>query len=165
MARLPSASTGLIVFVEPDDVVRFLRGADDVVVPTDDGEYMVNGKSGESLEELVERANRIRAREGLPAFLILPPSLAKLVPDSKPVSPTFVSPPSLGEAVLLFLVPAERVEEKLGDFAALFQRAFERRGRRFAIACYYWHVAGVAAAYAGRGIIRLAWAWRLFGSA
>ena len=66
--------TGLVVVAGPDDVVRYLRRADDVVVATDDGAYMVNGRFRENLEELVKRANRIRARQRQPLFQLMPMS-------------------------------------------------------------------------------------------
>lgn len=69
-----SASDDLAVLASPDDIVRFLRQRDDVVVR--DGEtYLVNGRFRESLGQLAERANRIRARERLPAFQLMPMSL------------------------------------------------------------------------------------------
>jgi hypothetical protein len=75
----PYASTGdgLIVLAGPDDVVRYLRRADDVVVPADDGTYIVNGRFRESLEELVKRANRMRGRQRVPVFQLFPPNLAQ----------------------------------------------------------------------------------------
>jgi hypothetical protein len=79
----PHASTGngLIVLAGPDDVVRYLRRADDVVVPTKDGAYLVNGRFCESLEELVKRANRIRSRQRLPVFRLMPASFARAAED------------------------------------------------------------------------------------
>ena len=77
----PFASTGLVVLAGPDDVVRYLRRADDVVVATDDGAYMVNGRFRESLEELVKRANRIRARQRQPLFQLMPMSFARVAED------------------------------------------------------------------------------------
>ena len=65
----------------PDDVVRYLRRADDVVVATDDGAYMVNGRFRENLEELVKRANRIRARQRQPLFQLMPLSFARVAED------------------------------------------------------------------------------------
>jgi hypothetical protein len=69
------ASTGPIVWAGPDDVVQYLRQRDDVIVPTQDGAYMVNGRFRESLEELVKRANRMRTRQRQPLFQLMPPSL------------------------------------------------------------------------------------------
>jgi len=52
--------------------VRYLRRRDEVVVPTADGAFLVNGRSRESLEELFQRANRMRVRDQLPQFVSLP---------------------------------------------------------------------------------------------
>ena len=51
-----------------DEVVRFLRQQDHVVVREDDGRFLVNGRFKLVAAELIERANRIRARQGKPAF-------------------------------------------------------------------------------------------------
>jgi hypothetical protein len=69
------------VLAGPDDVVRYLRRRDDVVVPADDGTYIVNGRFRESLEELVERANRMRARQRLPVFNLMPLSFVRAAED------------------------------------------------------------------------------------
>jgi hypothetical protein len=53
-------------------VVRYLRQCDDVVVTAGDGAFLVNGRFREPLEQLVERANRIRTRQRLPQFVLLP---------------------------------------------------------------------------------------------
>jgi hypothetical protein len=62
----PDQSSGQIVSVE--DVIRFLRQRDDVVVPQENGEFLVNGRFRMRFEELLARANRIRAREGKSKF-------------------------------------------------------------------------------------------------
>ena len=51
-----------------DEVVRYLRQQDDVVVPQDGGEFLVNARFRLRLAELVSRANRMRARQGKPEF-------------------------------------------------------------------------------------------------
>jgi hypothetical protein len=51
-----------------EDVVRFLRQQDDVVVPQENGNFLVNSRFQMPLSELVARANRIRARQGKPVF-------------------------------------------------------------------------------------------------
>jgi hypothetical protein len=53
-----------------DEVVRFLRQQDDVVVPQAPGEFLVNARFRLPLDELVNRANRIRARQGKPEFVV-----------------------------------------------------------------------------------------------
>jgi hypothetical protein len=51
-----------------DDIVRYLRQRDDVVVPQEDGGYLVNGRFRMTASELVVRANRMRTREKKPTF-------------------------------------------------------------------------------------------------
>ena len=51
-----------------EEVVRFLRRQDDVVVRQNDGEFLVNGRFRLGAGQLVERANRMRARQGKPPF-------------------------------------------------------------------------------------------------
>ncbi len=51
-----------------DEVVRYLRQQDDVVVPQEDGEFLVNGRFRLALAELISRANRMRARQGKTEF-------------------------------------------------------------------------------------------------
>jgi|SRR4051812_33365257 len=58
----PSPNPGL------DEVVRYLRQQDDVVVPQGAGEFLLNGRFRVDTTELVSRANRIRSRHGKPAF-------------------------------------------------------------------------------------------------
>jgi hypothetical protein len=51
-----------------EEVVRFLRQQDDIVVRQSDGEFLVNGRFRLGPADLVERANRMRARQRKPAF-------------------------------------------------------------------------------------------------
>lgn len=51
-----------------DEIVRYLRQQDDVVVPQEDGSYLVNGRFRMPAAELTQRANRMRRRQGQPAF-------------------------------------------------------------------------------------------------
>ena len=53
-----------------DEIVRYLRQQDDVVVSQEDGWYFVNGRLRMSVAELAARANRIRSRQQKPAFQI-----------------------------------------------------------------------------------------------
>jgi hypothetical protein len=53
-----------------DEIVRYLRQQDDVVVSQEDGWYLVNGRFRMSVAELAARANRIRSRQQKPAFQI-----------------------------------------------------------------------------------------------
>ena len=54
-----------------EEVVRFLRQQDDVVVREDNGKFLINGRFRLGLEQLVERANRMRTRQGKPEFQVL----------------------------------------------------------------------------------------------
>ena len=51
-----------------DDIVRYLRQQDDVVVSQENGEFLVNGRFRMPLADLVGRANRMRERQGKPKF-------------------------------------------------------------------------------------------------
>jgi hypothetical protein len=62
----PSPETTPITSVQ--EVIRYLRQQDDVVVPQEDGEYLVNGRFRMGPDELVDRANRMRSRQGKPEF-------------------------------------------------------------------------------------------------
>jgi hypothetical protein len=53
-----------------DEIVRYLRQQDDIVVSQEDGWYLVNGRFRMSVAELTARANRIRSRQQKPAFQI-----------------------------------------------------------------------------------------------
>jgi hypothetical protein len=52
----------------PEDVVRYLRQQDDVVVPQEGGQFLVNARFRLGLDELVSRANRMRSRQRKPEF-------------------------------------------------------------------------------------------------
>lgn len=52
----------------PDDIVRYLRQQDDIVVPEGTGAFLVNGRFRLELPELVSRANKMRGRQGKPEF-------------------------------------------------------------------------------------------------
>jgi hypothetical protein len=47
-----------------DDVIRYLRQEHDVVVPQGNNEFLVNARFRMSLAELINRANRMRVRQG-----------------------------------------------------------------------------------------------------
>jgi hypothetical protein len=51
-----------------DDIVRYLRQQDDIVVPQGEGAFLVNGRFRLELSELVARANKMRGRQGKPEF-------------------------------------------------------------------------------------------------
>jgi hypothetical protein len=63
-----AAPTGAVSLPAPDEVVRFLRRNDDVVVSAGPGTYLVNGWFRESTKDLIARANRIRARRNQPPY-------------------------------------------------------------------------------------------------
>lgn len=52
-----------------DDIVRYLRQQDDVVVPNGDGTYLINARFRLGFADLVDRANKMRRRQGKPEFL------------------------------------------------------------------------------------------------
>jgi len=54
--------------VSVDDIVRYLRQQDDVVVPQENGDFLVNGRFHMPFADLVGRANRMRERQGKPKF-------------------------------------------------------------------------------------------------
>lgn len=51
-----------------DDVIRYLRQQDDVVVPEGDNQFLVNARFHLDLAELVAKANRSRVRQKKPRF-------------------------------------------------------------------------------------------------
>jgi hypothetical protein len=61
-----------------EDIVRYLRQQDDVVVPQGNGEFVVNGRFHLPISELVTRANKMRRRQGKPEFGLVgsPPVVA-----------------------------------------------------------------------------------------
>ena len=61
-----------------DDIVRYLRQQDDVVVSHENGEFLVNGRFQMPFADLVSRANRMRERQGKPKFEL--PSAASVLP-------------------------------------------------------------------------------------
>ena len=54
--------------VSADEVVRYLRQQDDIVVQYGEGGYLVNGRFQLSLPDLISRANKMRNRQGKPDF-------------------------------------------------------------------------------------------------
>ena len=70
----PNSST-VEISASIDDIVRYLRQRDDVVVPQERGEFLVNGRFRLPMAELVSRANRMRQRQCKPEFRLvdLPP--------------------------------------------------------------------------------------------
>ena len=67
--RTQNAPSPEITFITSvQEVIRYLRQQDDVVVPQEDGHYLVNGRFRMGPDELVDRANRMRSRQGKPEF-------------------------------------------------------------------------------------------------
>ena len=60
------------ILVHADDVMQYLRQHDDVVFRGAEGAYLVNGRFHETLEQLVQRANRIRSRRKMASFVLAP---------------------------------------------------------------------------------------------
>ena len=54
-----------------EEIIRYLRQQDDVVVPQENGQFLVNGRFHMSLADLAARANRMRARQQKPAFELI----------------------------------------------------------------------------------------------
>jgi hypothetical protein len=63
-AELQESVPGAII----DDIIRYLRQQDDVVVSQEDGSYLINGRFRMTTSELIMRANRMRTRQRKPAF-------------------------------------------------------------------------------------------------
>jgi len=51
-----------------DEIVRYLRQQNDVVVRQENGDFLVNSRFKLPLEGLISRANRMRTRQGKPEF-------------------------------------------------------------------------------------------------
>ena len=68
--------SNLAVWASIDDVVRYLRQRDDVVVPNGDGQFLVNGRFSEDTTTLVARANKVRQRHHKPPFQLVPNGFA-----------------------------------------------------------------------------------------
>lgn len=88
-------SVGLI-----DDIVRYLRQQDDVVVLQGNGEYLINGRFRVTPAELLIRANRMRSRQGKPAFEVCNGALFAGEPSAK-THPLFWEEPSATASVRL----------------------------------------------------------------
>jgi hypothetical protein len=60
-----------VITASEDDVVRYLRQQDEVVVRSEDGVFCLNGRFRMVLSELVAKANRMRIRQGKPTFTLI----------------------------------------------------------------------------------------------
>jgi hypothetical protein len=70
-----------IVSASIEEIVRFLRQQNDVVVSQENG-FLVNGRFRMPFADLIARANRMRSRQGKPVFLLT---------DETPVGPEKIS--------------------------------------------------------------------------
>jgi hypothetical protein len=82
-----------------DDIVRYLRQQDDVVVLQEDGGYLVNGRFRMTASELVARANRMRMRQRKPAFEVANGALSSGAPAAKS-HPLFWEEPPANEPLV-----------------------------------------------------------------
>ena len=71
-----TVSSSFAVLASMQEVITFLRRCDDVIVSTPEGKFLVNGRFHENATELLQRANRIRNRQGKPPFEVLAPNVA-----------------------------------------------------------------------------------------
>ena len=66
------AGVDMAVWANLDDIVRYLRQRDDVVVSAEGGMFLVNGRFRLDPDELLLRANKMRRRQGKPEFQRVP---------------------------------------------------------------------------------------------
>jgi hypothetical protein len=70
-----SADTmNLTVLASTDDITRYLGQHGDLIT-SNGNSFVVNGQSEVTLDELLARANRVRVRQGLPTYALLPAAL------------------------------------------------------------------------------------------
>jgi hypothetical protein len=62
----------LSVLAGQEEVVRYLRQRNDVVVPDGANAYLVNGRFRLNFDEMLARANKMRERQGRPLFQSIP---------------------------------------------------------------------------------------------
>jgi hypothetical protein len=72
IALQPGAVGDLAVLASMDDIVRYLRQRDDVVVSAGADTFLVNGRFRLNSNELLVRANKMRERQGKPLFQWIP---------------------------------------------------------------------------------------------
>jgi hypothetical protein len=70
------AGVDMAVWANLDDIVRYLRQRDDVVVSAEGGMFLVNGRFRLDPDELLLRANKMRRRQGKPEFQRVPMAFA-----------------------------------------------------------------------------------------
>jgi hypothetical protein len=64
----------LTVLASTDDITRYLGQHGDLITSTGNL-FVVNGQSGVTVDELLTHANRLRVRQGLPTYALLPAAL------------------------------------------------------------------------------------------
>jgi hypothetical protein len=87
----------LVVLAPIDDITRYLGQHDDLI--TSKGSlFVVNGQSEVTRNELLEYANRLRVRQGLPTYALLPtPPVVATTNKAEPRPPKPPQPPSRKE--------------------------------------------------------------------
>jgi hypothetical protein len=68
VASQVSVEKNSLVLASQEEVVRYLRQRDDVVVPAGPNAFLVNGRFRLNFDEMVMRANKMRERQGKPLF-------------------------------------------------------------------------------------------------
>jgi hypothetical protein len=68
--RVRSVADSPGISTTTEQVIRYLRQQDDVVVPQEHGQFLVNARFRLRLADLVSRANRMRQRQGKPEFAL-----------------------------------------------------------------------------------------------
>jgi hypothetical protein len=68
IASQVAVEDSLLVLARQDDIVRYLRQRDDVVVSTGANSFLINGRFRLNFDELLARANKMRQRQGKPLF-------------------------------------------------------------------------------------------------
>jgi hypothetical protein len=68
IASQVAVGNGLLVMANQEEIVRYLRQRDDVVVPAGANAYLVNGRFRLNFDEMLARANKMRERQGKPLF-------------------------------------------------------------------------------------------------
>jgi hypothetical protein len=63
-----AVENSLLVPAGQEEIVRYLRQRDDVVVPDGANAFLVNGRFRLNFDEILARANKMRERQGKPLF-------------------------------------------------------------------------------------------------
>jgi hypothetical protein len=72
IAAAIGAVDALSSVVSIDELVSYLEKGGETVAPQSGGKFLVDGRSNENAEGLLARANRLRAKQGLPRFALIP---------------------------------------------------------------------------------------------